>query len=75
MQKIFLASFGRFWIIFYISDLGIFIFILKRSTVIQQDILEAHFPTYHRIFHSHFSERPAGISNVRPESRTLDRNL
>ena len=42
---------------------------------LQREILEARFPNFSHTFHIHFSERPAGISNVRPESRAFGWNL
>ena len=80
--KIFLLSFGSFWIIFYIFDLCISKFVFKRSIFLQWEILEAHFwssnsnfsCSFFRTFDQKF-ERSTGISNVRPEFRTFDRNF
>ena len=70
-EKNLFAIFGSFSLIFDIFDPRKLIFIFKGSILLQQEILEARCPTFYRTFNFHFSERLAGISNVRPESRTF----
>ena len=74
-MKLLLAIFGRFLITFDIFDPGILIFVSQRSSWLRREILESRFWTFHHNFNSKFSERPAGISNVRPEFQTFGWNL
>ena len=76
-----LVFFSRFSIMFDISDPGIWIFISKKSILVQREIREAHFWIPNSNFSCYFFrtseqdfERPTEISNGRPRFRPSGRD-